>query len=1028
MGPWSEVGALVSYSATAYMMRRQLVCLGDCSVWVYGCIATWYRGGERSAPSSLSQALGLPASSSSIPSTWDQFCGFQRRRHLPASPIYLIATTHLSPHTPRLTSILPLHVVNTVTHCTMQPSPLLAHLFHYAQAFQSYLGLSSDSSPTLTLTPVDEPVFPTFALSEQWQLLGPFQIGTREAIWGADPLEQYGGFRNLTYDDHARYPSSLPFNATVSWSNITAKLNDPYAHRAAADISVDYPSIDWRLLQEVYGWAALQWQGWARGEIIVQREDSAVVSLRLSNVLEYWIDDVQYFGGDFYGFHRAPTILSLEPGIHKIDIRLVRDVRAMGGITDNPSIDVKIEMSDFIGDLLVHGDIVIADRLGDEAGLLASETASVVLQNAIHEEIWIDKIEPRPDLRNFCKTLFLQGPVKISPGASRPVAFGLKCTGISNVRSVGVEISYYSDSTKVQNSLVFNSWTLGHVKDKYQPHKITYLHPGGMASYAILRPPSPEALKNCNSTNNKLPVLLSLHGAGLEADSEAVRHALDPLADLCAWVLFATGVTPWSGDDWHNWGFADVEAAVNAIPTWINHTSWSGPGVDLDSWLMVGHSNGGQGVWYGLLHRPDKIIAAAPLSGYSSIQNYVPYELWRPADPRKVAIVQSGLNRYRHELLLANAKDIPILQQHGSEDDNVPAYHSRLMHQLLSQNDAGSKYHEMKGKPHYWDGVFTTPHLYDFYERHLNQSPSMKPLLNFTVVSANPADTGPKNGLEILLLMTPGQLGSVQVMLAGHRSSCALHTNNVRQLRIPASTSHCDTLSIDSTTMEPVNGSESIVVKRHADGRWAVSKEDEATSTTMRHRRQLGPIDSILRTRGAIQIVTRTHNEEAKAVKHTALQISKNLCQYFSADTEITANASQAIDDRMGSVISISLGADVSQQSIHSKGAHHAITIHPDRISVRDAQGAVHDYRDRGRGLAAIYLRPLPDERLELMLWGVDEASLRIVSRLVPTLTGAGVPDFVIAESSMLWKGIEGTLAMGFFDEHWNVSMNAFFS
>ena len=249
----------------------------------------------------------------------------------------------------------------------MQPSPLLAHLFHYAQAFQSYLGPSSDSSPTLNLTPIDEPVFPTFALSEQWQLLGPFQIGTREAIWGADPLEQYGGFRNLTYDDHARYPSSLPFNATVSWSNIAAKISDPYAHRAAADISVDYPSIDWRLLQEVYGWAALQWQGWARGEIVVQRDDPAVVSLRLSNVLEYWIDDVQYFGGDFYGFHRASTILSLEPGIHKIDIRLVRDVRAMGGITDNPSIDVKIEMSDFIGDLLVHGDIVIADRLGDEA-------------------------------------------------------------------------------------------------------------------------------------------------------------------------------------------------------------------------------------------------------------------------------------------------------------------------------------------------------------------------------------------------------------------------------------------------------------------------------------------------------------------------------------------------------------------------------------------------------------------------------------------------------------------------------------
>ena len=28
----------------------------------------------------------------------------------------------------------------------------------------------------------------------------------------------------------------------------------------------------------------------------------------------------------------------------------------------------------------------------------------------------------------------------------------------------------------------------------------------------------------------------------------------------------------------------------------------------------------GQGVWYALTHRPDKIIGASPVSGYSSIQ------------------------------------------------------------------------------------------------------------------------------------------------------------------------------------------------------------------------------------------------------------------------------------------------------------------------------------------------------------------------------------------------------------------------
>lgn len=47
-----------------------------------------------------------------------------------------------------------------------------------------------------------------------------------------------------------------------------------------------------------------------------------------------------------------------------------------------------------------------------------------------------------------------------------------------------------------------------------------------------------------------LPILLNLHGAGLEADSHQVRHMLDPVPDLHAWVLYPTGGNPWSADDW----------------------------------------------------------------------------------------------------------------------------------------------------------------------------------------------------------------------------------------------------------------------------------------------------------------------------------------------------------------------------------------------------------------------------------------------------------------------------------------------
>ena len=86
-------------------------------------------------------------------------------------------------------------------------------------------------------------------------------------------------------------------------------------------------------------------------------------------------------------------------------------------------------------------------------------------------------------------------------------------------------------------------------KNVSEPHRITFLHPSGAVSYAILKAPSITAA-DPTVTSRPLPILLNLHGAGLEADSDQVRHMLDAVSNLSAWVLFPTGMTPWSGDDW----------------------------------------------------------------------------------------------------------------------------------------------------------------------------------------------------------------------------------------------------------------------------------------------------------------------------------------------------------------------------------------------------------------------------------------------------------------------------------------------
>lgn len=285
----------------------------------------------------------------------------------------------------------------------------------------------------------------------------------------------------------------------------------------------------------------------------------------------------------------------------------------------------------------------------------------------------------------------------IVAGQTRPVTLAVVLSKSSRTSLVFDIIFKQLNNSEVSTLQV--SQELNHVS-MYAPHKITFKHPAGMASYAMLRPPAKNA--SCDASLTKLPILLALHGAGVEADSADATAALDAVSDLCAWVLFPTGVTPWSGDDWHNWGFADVEAAIEAVPAWIEQVSWTGPDVDINRWIVAGHSNGGQGTWYAMTHRPDKIIAAIPVSGYSSIQKYVSYELWQPADPRRTAIISASLNSYRHEMLLENTRGIPIQQQHGGVDDNVPTYHSRFLAQQLVLVGANSSYNEVPNQNHWW--------------------------------------------------------------------------------------------------------------------------------------------------------------------------------------------------------------------------------------------------------------------------------------------------------------------------------------
>lgn len=178
-------------------------------------------------------------------------------------------------------------------------------------------------------------------------------------------------------------------NGSVQWSTTHANISSSSRGQVKAALNVSFAAVNWAFMQSVYGWSALQYQAWARGVLEVRGSQPQTIALFGDGLLEFLVDGEPYFGGDMFRYHRAPSLIKLTPGPHTLELRLTRDVRALGGLKNAIEVIVHAEMRGAEPITLDQDSLLVSELVNERIG---SRWASINVQNNEEESVEIKSI------------------------------------------------------------------------------------------------------------------------------------------------------------------------------------------------------------------------------------------------------------------------------------------------------------------------------------------------------------------------------------------------------------------------------------------------------------------------------------------------------------------------------------------------------------------------------------------------------------------------------------------------------------
>ncbi|KPL01166.1 MAG: hypothetical protein AMJ91_01005, partial [candidate division Zixibacteria bacterium SM23_73_3] len=567
--------------------------------------------------------------------------------------------------------------------------------------------------------------------------------------------------------------------------------------------------------------------------------------------------------------------------------------------------------------------------------------------------------------------------------------------------SIPVRVSYQDFSSKDRLSL--------RVREKEESYKVTFISKidHSCQYYAVLPPKDYDPQKEYS-------LILTLHGASVKASG---------LVDCYSQKEWAFVIVPTNrrrfGFDWQDWGRLDALEVLDLAKR--THP------IDTNRIYLTGHSMGGHGTWHIALAHPDLFAAAAPLAGWTCFQLYIPWFLQKSymfAEPRQIAIRDMSLREDFALNFVENALNLPIFISQGGNDDNVPPVHSRLFASLLENLGYPFHYKEIPNKGH-WFNLDTLdkivcvddPELMDFLkDKKRNLFPK-----HVIFKSTNIGQSCKSYWVEIIQQEKPFFESRIEAWVKEGRIE--VKTKNVRQFALSLSQ---DLLPYGKMTFL-LNGQEiNYRFKRNKKLIFS-KKEDRFRIVKAQHPRlkkspQLyGPIKQAYFSPFVLVYGTKGDSLVTEITLHQArLEAARwwrraNGYAEILPDTEVTSEIMENYnlilfggeeENFVTTKLSKSLPIKIKDQKILFGKKE----IHGDKIAT--------EY---------IYPNPANPERFVFVHQGVGLEGLKLSTFFTALYSGAGLPDYIIFDDEVKYKGWGGVLCAGFFDSEWQINENLFY-